>query len=140
VDYGSNYSASPRLVKIALGDIVDGTSKTTLILERAGLPDHYFDSGRTVEPHDPPKYRTWGNVGLWAISAESLLNHLQPKVGVPIVGGDNLHGLYSFHPGGAHIVLADGSVQFLKDTIETKVLFALITRNGGEVLNADAIQ
>jgi prepilin-type processing-associated H-X9-DG protein len=75
-----------------------------------------------------------------AISAESLLNHLQPKAGVPIVGGDNLHGLYSFHPGGAHIVLADGSVQFLKDTVETKVLFALITRNGGEVLDADAIQ
>jgi prepilin-type N-terminal cleavage/methylation domain-containing protein/prepilin-type processing-associated H-X9-DG protein len=140
VDYGTSYTASPRLIKIALGDIVDGTSKTTLVLERAGLPDHYFDSGRTVEPHDPPKYRTWGNVGLWAISAETLLNHLQTKPGVPIVGGDNLHGLYSFHPSGVHVSFADGSVQLLRDTIETRTLFALITRNGGEVLDADSIQ
>jgi prepilin-type processing-associated H-X9-DG protein len=139
VDYGSNYSASPTLAKIGLADIADGTSKTTLILERAGLPDHYFDSGRIVEPHDPPTYRTWGNVGLWAISAETLLNHLQTKANVPIVGGDNLHGLYSFHPGGAHVAFADGSVQFLRDTIETKTLLALITRNGGEVLSANAI-
>jgi prepilin-type processing-associated H-X9-DG protein len=48
-------------------------------------------------------------------------------------------GLYSFHPGSVHVSLADGSVQFLRDTIETKILFALITRNGGEVLDADAI-
>ena len=100
IDYGTGYTSFPRLIKVGFGDIVDGQSKTTLILERAGLPDHYFDSGRTVEPHDPPNYRTWGNVGLWAISAESLLNHLQTQEGVPIIGGDNLHGLYSFHPGG----------------------------------------
>jgi prepilin-type processing-associated H-X9-DG protein len=79
-------------------------------------------------------------VGLWAISAESLLNQLQTKPGVPIVGGDNLHGLYSFHPGGAHIAFADGSVQFLKDTVDKSTVFALVTRNGGEVWDADAIQ
>jgi prepilin-type N-terminal cleavage/methylation domain-containing protein/prepilin-type processing-associated H-X9-DG protein len=136
VDYGTNYSASPILVKVSFGDIIDGLSKTTLILERAGLPDHYFDSGRAVEPHDPPQFRTWGNVGLWAISAETLLNHLQEQAGVPIVNGDNLHGLYSFHPGGVQVAFADGSVQFLKETIDTKTLFALVTRDGGEILNA----
>jgi prepilin-type processing-associated H-X9-DG protein len=140
IDYSTGYSSFPRLVKVGFSDITDGQSKTLLILERAGLPDHYFDSGRTIEPHDPPAYRTWGNVGLWAISAESLLNHLQTQPGVPIVGGDNLHGLYSFHPGGAHVALADGSVQFLQDTTDTKTLFALVTRNGGEVLDADTLQ
>jgi prepilin-type N-terminal cleavage/methylation domain-containing protein len=54
VDYG-NYSGSVTLAKIAFADIIDGLSKTALILERAGLPDHYFNSGRTVEPHDPPQ-------------------------------------------------------------------------------------
>jgi prepilin-type processing-associated H-X9-DG protein len=48
-------------------------------------------------------------------------------------------GLYSFHPGSVHVSFADGSVQFLRDTI-AKILLALITRNGGEVLDADAIQ
>ena len=74
---GSNYWDAPVLKKVKLADITDGLSKTTLILERAGLPDHYFNSGRTVEPHQPPQFRTWGNVGLWAISAERLMNHLQ---------------------------------------------------------------
>jgi prepilin-type N-terminal cleavage/methylation domain-containing protein len=140
VDLGSSYSALPTLKKVSFVDIIDGLSKTTLILERAGPPDRYFNSGRTVEPHDPPRFRTWGNVGLWAISAETLLNHLQTTPGVPIVGGDNLHGLYSFHPGGVHVAIADGSVQFLKDTVDTRTVFALITRNGGEVIDADAIQ
>jgi prepilin-type processing-associated H-X9-DG protein len=140
VDYGTSYFGPPTLKKVKFADIVDGLSKTTLILERAGLPDRYFDSGRTVEPHDPPAYRTWGNVGLWAISAETLLNHLQTQPGVPIVSGDNLHGLYSFHPSGVHVTFVDGSVQFLNESIETKTMFALITRNGGEVLDPAAIQ
>jgi prepilin-type N-terminal cleavage/methylation domain-containing protein/prepilin-type processing-associated H-X9-DG protein len=140
VDYGINYLATPILVKVSLADIVDGLSKTTLLLERAGLPDHYRDSGRSVEPHDPPQYRTWGNVGLWAISAETLLNHLQEQAGVPIVNGDNLRGLYSFHPGGVHVAFADGSVQYLRESIDTKTLFALVTRDGGEVLDGDAIR
>ena len=132
---GISYWDAPVLKKIKLADITDGLSKTTLILERAGLPDHYFNNGGTIEPHDPPQFRTWGNVGLWAISAERLLNHLRSQAGVAIVGGDNLHGLYSFHPGGAHVALVDGSVQFIRNTIDTKSMFALVTRTGGETLD-----
>jgi prepilin-type processing-associated H-X9-DG protein len=139
VDYGASYAA-PTLKKVTFADIVDGLSKTTLVLERAGLPDHYFNSGRTVEPHDPPAFRTWGNVGLWAISAETMLNHLQTTAEVPLVNGDNLHGLYAFHPGGVHVSFVDGSIQFLKETTDVKTIFALVTRNGGEVLDADVIQ
>jgi hypothetical protein len=32
------------LFKIGFAEIIDGQSKTTLILERAGLPDHYFNA------------------------------------------------------------------------------------------------
>ncbi len=39
----------------------------------------------------------------------------------------------SDHPGGVQFVLLDGSVQFIRDQIERDVLFALITRAGGEV-------
>jgi prepilin-type N-terminal cleavage/methylation domain-containing protein/prepilin-type processing-associated H-X9-DG protein len=129
---GESYWDAPTVRKVSFKNNTDGLSKTTLILERAGLPDHYFESGRKVEPHDPPKFRTWGNVGLWAISAESLLNHVQIEDGTPIVGGDNLHGLYSFHPGGAHVTLVDGSVQFAPDSSDTKAMVALITREGGD--------
>jgi prepilin-type processing-associated H-X9-DG protein len=43
----------------------------------------------------------------------------------------------SYHPGGANTAFADGSVRFIKDTINQGVLRALFTRNGGEVISAD---
>jgi prepilin-type processing-associated H-X9-DG protein len=54
---------------------------------------------------------------------------------VPIIGGDNLHGLYSFHPGGVYVALVDGSVQFIHDSIETNLMFSLITRSSGEMVD-----
>jgi prepilin-type processing-associated H-X9-DG protein len=78
-------------------------------------------------------------VGEWAISAEKLLNHLEPVAGSPIVNGDNLHGLYSFHPGGAHAAFADGSVHLVGEGIETQSLFALITRDGNETVSVSNI-
>jgi prepilin-type N-terminal cleavage/methylation domain-containing protein/prepilin-type processing-associated H-X9-DG protein len=137
---GESYWDKPTVRRVSFKNITDGLSQTTLILERAGLPDRYFESGDKFEPHDPPKFRTWGNVGLWAISAETLLNHLQTESGTPIVNGDNLHGLYSFHPGGAQVALVDGSVQFLAESVDRKTLLALITREGGEIVDTAAFQ
>ena len=44
--------------------------------------------------------------------------------------------VYSFHPGGANVVFADGSVHFLKATIDIRVFARLVTRAGGEVVSA----
>jgi hypothetical protein len=134
-----NYSAAPTIRIVSFTDVTDGLSQTALILERAGLPDHYFDGGARFEPHAPPQFRTYGNVGLWAISAESLTNHLRTRPGAPIIGGDNVQGLYSFHPGGAHAAIADGSVRFLRDSIHAATMVALITRDSGEVIDASAL-
>jgi prepilin-type processing-associated H-X9-DG protein len=41
-------------------------------------------------------------------------------------------------PGGFNALFADGSVRFLKTSINLVVLRALITRNGGEVISADS--
>jgi hypothetical protein len=49
---------------------------------------------------------------------------------------DAVTGLY---PGGFNTLFGDGSVRFLKDTIHLDVLKALLTRNGGEVINIDAL-
>jgi type II secretory pathway pseudopilin PulG len=137
---GKTYWDKPKVRKVSFKHVTDGLSQTTLILERAGLPDRYFYRGNKVEPHDPPQFRTWGNVGLWAISAETMLNHLQVETGVPAVNGDNLHGVYSFHPGGAHVALVDGSIQFLADSISTEALLALVSREAGELASVNAQQ
>ncbi|QDV34259.1 DUF1559 domain-containing protein [Tautonia plasticadhaerens] len=46
-------------------------------------------------------------------------------------------GASSAHPGGVNVGFGDGSVRFIKDTVNLDVWWALGTRNGGEVLSAD---
>jgi prepilin-type N-terminal cleavage/methylation domain-containing protein/prepilin-type processing-associated H-X9-DG protein len=45
----------------------------------------------------------------------------------------------SKHPGGANVLTGDGSVKFIKDSVNLQAWRALGTRNGGEVLSADAL-
>jgi prepilin-type N-terminal cleavage/methylation domain-containing protein len=44
----------------------------------------------------------------------------------------------SNHPGGVNVVLSDGSVKFIKNTIDLQTWWALGSRNLGEVISADA--
>ena len=45
-------------------------------------------------------------------------------------------GFKSFHPGGGNFGFADGSVKFLKQTINVRVYMALSTRSGGEITSS----
>ncbi len=45
---------------------------------------------------------------------------------------------FSYHPGGVNVLLGDGSVRFVKDSINVVTWRGLITRAGGEVVSADA--
>ena len=44
----------------------------------------------------------------------------------------------SFHPGGANVLMCDGSVKFLKSSTSWPVVWSLGTRAGGEVISADS--
>jgi prepilin-type processing-associated H-X9-DG protein len=44
----------------------------------------------------------------------------------------------SKHPGGVNLLLGDGSVRFIKNTIDLATWRALGTRAGGEVISGDA--
>ena len=46
--------------------------------------------------------------------------------------------MYSLHPGGANVLLGDGSVRFIKQTINLLAWVALSSRSSGEVISADA--
>ena len=50
---------------------------------------------------------------------------------------DSFIGAGSTHPGGANVVLLDGSVRFVRDGIDLAVWNALGTRAGGEVVGGD---
>ena len=49
-----------------------------------------------------------------------------------------MFGLSSFHPGGANVLLLDGSVRFLKDSISSQTIWALGSVRQGEVISADS--
>ena len=52
------------------------------------------------------------------------------------------YGVYSnsnsFHPGGVNVLFTDGSVKFVKDSVNQRTWWALGTRAGGEVVSADS--
>jgi prepilin-type N-terminal cleavage/methylation domain-containing protein/prepilin-type processing-associated H-X9-DG protein len=49
-----------------------------------------------------------------------------------------LVGTSSFHPGGVNVAFIDGSVRFVKNTVNIVTWWALATRAGGEVIDASS--
>ena len=47
-------------------------------------------------------------------------------------------GPRSFHPGGVNMLMLDGHVQFIKDSVSLPTFRAISTRAGGEVVSSDA--
>jgi prepilin-type processing-associated H-X9-DG protein len=121
----------PRNHMVRIAEITDGTAHSMLLTEDAGRPQ-LWRAGRPVEGPDVPG-------GPWV----SRLNRLAPRGSTPdgairpgpcAINCTNEQEVYSFHPGGANATFADGSVHFLKATIDIRIFAALVTRAGGEVV------
>jgi prepilin-type N-terminal cleavage/methylation domain-containing protein/prepilin-type processing-associated H-X9-DG protein len=123
-----------------ISTIIDGLSNTTLIHEQAGRPNYYLrrnlQPASTSNPTDVYWWDSW-----------SSYSHFQYQVyagdGVSTgyacsVNCNNGQGIYSFHPGGTNAGFCDGSVRFLKETVQVVIVFALATRDGGEILSSDS--
>ena len=86
-------------------DVTNGLSRTVAIVERAGKPNRWLNGKMSGVPYP-------GQLG-WSISNIVLRSLNLYRVGV---NESNWEGMYSFHPGGANVGMADGSVQLLADT------------------------
>jgi prepilin-type N-terminal cleavage/methylation domain-containing protein/prepilin-type processing-associated H-X9-DG protein len=130
----NNQGVISRDGPIRIAQITDGTSNTTLITECAGRPKRW-QAGRYVTDVYSPG-------GAWPspMNRISLLGNLPDGSEGPgpcAINCWNNRQVYSFHPGGANFVFADGSVHFLSAGINIRILAALITRAGGEVVSAN---
>ena len=119
-------------------DIRDGTSNTIMVPEDAGRPA-LWQAGRKH-----PTQTLASNLnqnGAWATgNAPFMTAYTGDGLVAPGPNGVNAcnnNAMYSFHTGGANALFADGSVQFVRSSVNLYVYLALMTRNGGEVINAN---
>jgi prepilin-type processing-associated H-X9-DG protein len=117
-----------------LADITDGASQTLMVTECAGRPK-LWRAGRPV----PGIYASGGVwlAGTLTFGQGSSYDGVT-KPGPCAINCTNDREVYSFHPGGANAVFADGSVHFLKASMDIRIFARLVTRAGGEVVPADA--
>lgn len=128
-----------------LGSITDGTSNTFLLGERTGGSAIYLQRVRDASPM--AAMLGAANGGGWGdfLNGEHWLQGaLQDGSQGPNGGPCGLNctnrrgdGFHSFHPGGLHFLMADGSVQFVSENAAPFTIAARITRQGGEVFSVE---
>lgn len=132
----------------AIRDIRDGTSNTLMIAEAAGHPTAWTSRG----PMTPEMFANYTDDKVVMFNGEFVAadgtGWADPDCGFSINGATvdgltkygpyminaiNISEVFSFHTGGANFALADGSVRFVGQTIDTRVFVGAVTRAGGEV-------
>ena len=124
--------------QLRIADFVDGTSQTIDVVETVNF-------GRGVWIHGRPHY----NQAAYAINSLNGYNNAPNSVypdgsNLPVTnrgpgkGIGGTWGISSSHPGGANALFVDGSVHFLTNSLSAETLTALITRDGGEVIDGSS--
>ncbi len=135
--------------KIKMASITDGTSNTMIVSECGSKPIGYngfrqiYFSEVDGLPVDGVIEPVSSAGGAWAdnftysslAGAQGRQNGI--RGGLCMVNCTSNNEIYSFHPGGANALFADGSVHFLKDVASVPFIAALVTRAGGEIISAD---
>ncbi|HEX6960374.1 MAG TPA: DUF1559 domain-containing protein [Lacipirellula sp.] len=103
--------------RIKVSKVTDGTSNTVLLGECAGRDVNVFNA-QGVNTPDPHLF--------WADGDHAFAHHED------VINDTPKDELYSDHPNGLHLGMADASVRFLFDTVDKKIIDALATRAGEE--------
>jgi prepilin-type N-terminal cleavage/methylation domain-containing protein/prepilin-type processing-associated H-X9-DG protein len=130
----------------SIGEITDGTSNTLAMMEMIQTPQ---TNGQT--PIDR-RARLWNDdAGCYQLTAGLTPNSSAPDIAqcrphpelkAPCATStDSLSFIIasrSKHPGGVNTLMCDGSVRFMKNTVNLLTWQGLSTSRGGEVLSADS--
>jgi len=117
------YNTNTRILEMS-----DGTTNTIVIAEDAGRIQRY-QMGKVVSG-------SFASGGAWADYNSEYYVHgsnLDGSGGSCSVNCDNDNEIYAFHTGGAMVLMGDGSVQFLRSSVQASIIAALVSRAGGEV-------
>jgi prepilin-type N-terminal cleavage/methylation domain-containing protein/prepilin-type processing-associated H-X9-DG protein len=134
-----------RNSRTTVATVTDGMSNTIFAGERSGnhspstwtgaVPGGRCPAWMAVmppTPYSPPPGPAYDNAdfGEALVLAHCNATHL-PNADFPIYDPDTF---YSFHPGGANFLLGDGSVRFIRGSVNPATYQALSTVGGGEIL------
>jgi prepilin-type N-terminal cleavage/methylation domain-containing protein len=135
--------------RVAIGDVSDGTSATLMIGERSrNLADAAWTGvfGSRLEPAPLCTKKGWpvqSCVGLMFLlmgrtgPSSEIVSGAIPVGNTPNSPGAGADAFWSRHPGGCDFLVCDGSVRFMKQTLDPLVFRALASRAGGEAIGAD---
>ncbi|MEO6810255.1 MAG: DUF1559 domain-containing protein [Isosphaeraceae bacterium] len=126
---------------IGLRDVTDGSSTTLMVGERSrNLADAAWAGAiPSALVCTQPNWR----VQDCEPSNVMVLGHTGPSPGgqqwvdVPNFKGAGADDFWSLHPGGCNFLFCDGSIRFLKESVNPQIFSGLSTRAGGEVIGAD---
>jgi prepilin-type processing-associated H-X9-DG protein len=114
--------------------ILDGTSNTFMLGERTGGNDIYTLRKQLIAANgggwgDPLNGEHWLTGTLYSGLP------FPPQEGPCGINCTNLrgYGFHSFHPGGCHFAMADGSTQFINQIVDPHVIARQITREKSEI-------
>ncbi len=132
---------------LSFASITDGLSNTMLYTEQAGRPIRYSHGGRagaTMKATDSDNAQLqqaiWAGLvgaGFNPSSGDGLTPYYadpQRQNAVCRINCSNVQSPFGFHPGGVNIALADGSVRFLKESVNIATFAALCSYKGGEIV------
>ena len=130
--------------RISFADVTDGTSQTIAVGERSHNLSHVTWTGRAVGGYLFKTSSFEGGTDQFAADPEESFTMILGPVGTkdglrtPNHPAAHVEDYWSRHPGGVNFIFADGSVHFIKNTINPMTFRALATRSGGEVVSSDA--
>ena len=126
-----------RNSRVRIAEITDGTSNTVGIGER---DDHFVTTNWVgVIPGAEAIYNPQRGLGCnnWRPPLIAVLAHSrQTGANDPTASPG---GFQSQHSGGGNFLFMDGSVRFIKASISLPTMWALCTRNNGEVISSDCL-
>ncbi len=115
-------------VRVSSDDIKDGTSRTLLLVESAGTPDHHVN-GKQV----PDAQMKVNSHYRWASKYRAI--NVNQACENQIINCTSYQSVYGFHSENTAMAFCDGSVRVLQQTMEPEVFVAIYTMAGGEVLS-----
>lgn len=127
---------------VPVAEISDGTSHTIVVGEQSDwlMSDTLRQAdcwhGFPMGPIDPPTSTDNRQMNLTCVYHPINMKTL-PAYGVGNNCGPN-SPIQSAHPGGAHVLFADGSAQFLSEAIGINVLYDLANRDDGHPIPGNA--